>query len=243
MWGSEDDQSLIVTYDGYRHSLVRMELIDDPDNAPLELSFSKFTPRLDNYILSPKLSVVEHSKLYNRVYIPETIQHDKAQYVLISTEGPFRATFVRPVVTVDTNGDWFLIAEKTLTTQEFTLGVEYEASVILPSFFLTQEGKADRVNIPVVENLYLDLYYSGSYTVNIEKLGYNPIIRVLEVTPANVYDADTPPINEISTLSVPIFSRGDIVKTTVRAPDPYPCSLTGYSWEGHYNTRGISPIK
>jgi hypothetical protein len=108
---------------------------------------------------------------------------------------------------------------------------------------MAQEGRADRVNIPVVENLYLDLYYSGSYVVDIDKLGYSRVVKTLEVTPANVYDADEPPINEISTLSVPIFSRGDIVKTTISAPDPYPCSITGYSWEGHYNNRGISPIR
>ena len=108
---------------------------------------------------------------------------------------------------------------------------------------MTQEGRADRVNVPIVENLYLDLYYSGAYYVNIDKLGYPIQSMELEVVPANIYDADTPPIQEISTLSVPIFSRGDIVKATVEARDPFPCSVTGYSWEGHYNNRGISPIR
>ena len=243
MWGSEDDLSHIVTFDGTRHTLVRMELIDDPAVAPLELSFSRFTPRLDNYVVDTDLTIIEHDELFNRVYIPEELRIADQQYVLIVTDGGFRSTFIRPLVEIDGQGDWYVLAEKTLSGSPFMFGIEYEASVTLPSFFMTQEGRADRVNIPVVENLYLDLYYSGSYTVDIEKLGYNTQVQILEVTPANVYDADEPPIFEISTLSVPIFSRGDIVKTTIRAPDPYPCSITGYSWEGHYNNRGITPLR
>ena len=46
--------------------------------------------------------------------------------------------------------------------------------VELPSFFVTQEKKADRRNIPMVENVYLDLYYSGRYTVDIKRQGYLP---------------------------------------------------------------------
>ena len=243
MWGSEDDVSHIVGFDGTRHTLVRLELTDDPDNAPLELSFSKFTPRLDNYVNDIGLNIVEHDTLFNRVYIPTELRIPNQQYVLVVTEGSFRSTFIRPLVEVDNSGDWYVLAEKGLSNAEFVFGIEYEASVTLPSFYLAQEGRADRVNIPIVETLYLDLYYSGSYTVDIEKLGYNTQTQVLEVTPANVYNADEPPIFEISTLSIPVFSRGDIVKTTIRAPDPYPCSITGYSWEGHYNTRGITPIR
>ena len=50
-------------------------------------------------------------------------------------------------------------------------------------------------------------------------------------------------MTEINTITVPIFSRGDIVKTTITAPDPFPSSITGYSWEGSYNNRGISAIR
>ena len=43
--------------------------------------------------------------------------------------------------------------------------------VELPAFFVTQEKKSDRRNIPMVENVYLDLYYSGRYSVNVDRKG------------------------------------------------------------------------
>ena len=242
MWGSEDDMSSIVAYDNGRHTLLRMELVDDPDDAPLTLPFSSFTPRLDSYVTRADVTIQPYDTLFNKVLIPEDLRVIDVQYVLISTSASFKATFVRPNYIIDGN-DWYLIVEKKLSDGDFYLGIEYIASVELPSIFMTQEGRSDRVNIPIVENLYLDLYYSGSYEVSIQKLGYPTQDLVLEVVPANIYDADEPPIQEISTLNVPIFSRGDIVKTTVLARDPYPCSITGYSWEGHYNNRGISPIR
>ena len=242
MWGSEDDMSSIVAYDNGRHTLLRMELVDDPDDAPLTLPFSSFTPRLDSYVTRSEVTVQPYDTLFNKVIIPEALRVDGAQYVLISTSASFKATFVRPNYIID-GSDWYLIVEKNLADGDFYLGIEYTASVELPSIFMTQEGRSDRVNVPIVENLYLDLYYSGSYEVSIEKLGYPTQDLNLEVVPANIYDADEPPIQEISTLNVPIFSRGDIVKTTIIARDPYPCSITGYSWEGHYNNRGISPLR
>lgn len=245
MWGSEDDLSHIISFDGKRHNLLRMELTDDPDNAPLELDFSSFTPRLDNYVTSWDLPAPQASlhKSYSKIYIPEHMQLDNATYVIVSTEGEFKGSFTRPLVEKEASGQWYVSVDSRIAKYEFVLGIEYSASVELPSFFVTQQTRADRVNIPIVEFLYLDLYYSGSYRVHIEKPGYNAITTVLEVTPANAYDANDPPIEEISTLTVPICSRGDIVKTTITALDPFPCSITGYSWSGHYNNRGISPLQ
>jgi len=242
MLASEDDLSYLVTYDGTRHNLVKMELIDDPDTAPLVVDFSSFTPRLDNYIPKADLTVADNDTLTDKVYIPPAILVPDAQYVLIATDGDFASTFIRPAVESDDDGS-YIVADKGLTTSNFILGIEYSADIELPSIFMTQEGRADRVNIPIVENLYLDLYYSGSYEVSVEKIGYPTQQITLETTTANVYDANEVPILEISTLAVPIFSRGDMVKTTISAKDPYPSSITGYSWEGHYNNRGIRRIQ
>ena len=114
--------------------------------------------------------------------------------------------------------------------------------VELPAIFVTQEGRADRVNIPQVSFLYLELYYSGRYEVTINKLGYDTKVYDIEVTPANSYDANNVPLAEISTESIPIFSSGDILNITIKAPDPFPSAITGYSWEGTYHTRGIRAI-
>ena len=90
--------------------------------------------------------------------------------------------------------------------------------------------------------LYLELYYSGRYEIVVNKLGYDPMTLTAELPDANVYLADSHPIDEISVQPVPIYSSGNIVRITITCPDPFPSSITGYSWEGHYNTRGIRAI-
>ena len=76
-----------------------------------------------------------------------------------------------------------------------------------------------------------------------DKLGYDVSTISVEQTQANTYDLGDVAVSEINTISIPVFSRGDIVKTTITAPDPFPSAITGYSWEGSYNNRGISPLR
>ena len=245
MFAMEDDLCHIILFDGTKHMLVRSELIDDPQVAPLDVGFSSFSPRLDVSVPSTELTITDDpdSILTSRVYIPDEINIPDAQYTFISTDGGFKGLFTNPPTEVDDSGDLFIVVSKDLTSANAVLGIGYDTLVTLPAIFITQEGKADRVNVPQVTFLYLELYYSGRYQVTIDKLGYEPKIYDIEVTPANSYDANNVPLSEISTESIPIFSSGDILEITVRAPDPFPSSITGYSWEGTYNNRGVKPIR
>ena len=95
----------------------------------------------------------------------------------------------------------------------------------------------------MVSFLYLDLYYSGRYEVELNRIGYAPVTKSIEITPANIYDANEAPVAEIGEATVPIFSPGNISMVTINAPGPYPSSITGYSWEGHYNNRGVRTLR
>ena len=239
MFATEDDLAHIVLYDGAQHLLCTSKMIDDPDDAPLDVGFSKFTPRLDAIIPKDDVTITTEDPRTKRITLPAKILVPGVTYNLVVIKGQYEGQFVRPEL-VDDNA---LIVDKKLANAKFVIGLQYESKVTLPSLFINQEGRADRVNIPQVTFLYLDLYYSGRYQIDIEKLGYDVTSISAEQTTSNVYDLDATPISEINTISVPIFSRGDIVKTTVTSPDPFPSSITGYSWEGSYNNRGISAIR
>ena len=126
-----------------------------------------------------------------------------------------------------------------LWLKKFIIGIQYEMRPELPAFYVQQEKRADRIDVPTVEILYVDLYKSGSYTVHIEKQGYDEVTYEVPVALADVYQANTPVLSEVSTTSVPIMSIGSIAYPTIRAVDPLPSSVTSYSWQGHYNKRGI----
>lgn len=245
LFAMEDDLCHIILYDGIKHVLVRSELIDDPEEAPLNVGFSSFSPRLDMSLPSSELTIVNDpdNSSNSKVYIPEDISLDEQIYTYISVKGSFKGLFVNPLVQVDDDGNKYISVAKDLTESDAVLGLSYNTLVTLPAIFAKQNDRADRVNVPQVTFLYLELYYSGRYEVTIDKLGYDPKIYDIEVTPANVYDANAVPLSEISTQSVPIFSAGDILNISIRAPDPFPSSISGYSWEGTYNNRGISAIQ
>lgn len=245
MFAAEDDLCYIVTkaIDG-RHILMKSELIDDPDEAPIDVGFSKFTPRLDAMVSGSTLTTSVEDALNTRIIIPADVMFLGVTYNIVVTSGSFRSTFRRFTSQYDTvNNNYYIIANTDLLTADWVLGCQYNASVTLPSIFVTQEGRSDRVNVPTVTLMHLDLYYSGRYEIVIDKLGYPQQRLDADMTRSNVYDADEAPINEISTQTLPVMSRGDIVKTTINALDPFPSAITGYSWEGHYNNRGISPIR
>ncbi len=245
MFAAEDDLCYIIakTIDG-NHILMKTELIDDPDEAPIDVGFSKFTPRLDAMVSGSTLTTSVEDALNTRIIVPADVMFFGATYNVVVTSGSFRSTFRRVTPQYDSvNNNHYIIANTDLLTADWVLGCQYNASITLPSIFVTEEGRSDRVNVPTVTLLHLDLYYSGRYEIVIDKLGYPQQRLDADMTRSNVYDADDAPINEISTQTIPVMSRGDIVKTTINALDPFPSAITGYSWEGHYNNRGIRPIR
>ncbi len=241
MFGSEDDLCHLVMFDGVNHILARSELVDDPEDAPLDAGFSSFTPRLDLYVPGSELTVEPVDTISSKILVPEDLRIDDVTYNVISTTGPWASYFTRPEVIKDVDG-WWLKVDVEVPDYDYVLGIEYVTTVELPSIFMTKENRADRVNIPQVSTVYLDLYYSGRYEISIDKLGYDTVSMTCERPEANIYLAGAPPVDEISTQVLPIYSSGDIVKITITCPDPFPSSITGYSWEGHYNTRGISAV-
>lgn len=121
--------------------------------------------------------------------------------------------------------------------------MQYRMTVTLPAFYVTTEGKADRIDNPVVELLYLDLYYSGRYQVEIEKLGYTNYTHDVDIARAGIYLANAPAITEVVTKTVPIFCLGRDAKASIYADDPVPSAITSYSWQGHYNKRDVLQLK
>ena len=123
------------------------------------------------------------------------------------------------------------------------IGLQYEMKITLPSFFVTQQDRADRVDIPIIENLYLDLYKSGSYDIDISKDGYADTSFEVSTFTAGQYLSNSVPLVEVDTQPVPIFCMGDQVTCSVRAEDPMPAALTSYSWQGHFNKRAIATLR
>jgi len=242
LFAAEDDLMHLVLFDNEKFILCRSNLIDDPAQAPLDVSFSSFSPRIDITQSAEAFSKESISLSTSRVRFNTDSYINTAQYTLVVISGDYRGTFIDLDVETDETGPYFDVRD-SLLTDDYVVGCRYIASVQLPAIFFKSENKADRVNVPMVSFLYLELYYSGRYEVILNRIGYAPVTKSIEITPANVYDANAVPVAEIGQATVPIFSPGNISMVTINAPDPFPSSITGYSWEGSYSNRGVRTLR
>jgi hypothetical protein len=236
----DNDTCYVVTYDGTSHVLGKIQLIDDPDTAPITSGVNKFVPRLDFYSYKSAVTMVT-SGSQKKVYFPAGSYVAGAQPVFIVTDGTSVSTFTRPAIQTDGGGSYILV-DTDLTTANFIIGLEYQLLLELPAFYVAKDNRADRVYSPIVEFLNLDLYYSGRYTVTLNKVGYDSYSEEVDVTSAGFYEANTVPLEEVETRTIPVFSKGSDVTVTITADDPVPAALTSYSWQGHYNRRGIASL-
>ena len=232
---------------GYNSSgefiLSRMELIDDPEKSPISAFGQTFTPRLDHYIYQENLTTEPSSQGRTRINLPDGFQQEGAIPYLVATFSGTETFYAEGVIEQDPDDQsYYFDVVNDIEDSDFIVGLGYEMSVLLPSFFVKSgdQNQADRRNPPMVENLYLELYYSGRYTAVVSKTGYLDRTVELDTPRADVYLANSAAIEYFSTRAVPLYSRGDLVTVTIKAPDPLPASFTSYSWEGHYSTRGIA---
>ena len=98
-------------------------------------------------------------------------------------------------------------------------------------------------DIPMVETLFLELYHSGRYDVLIKRFGYSDFTFTVEAARSSIYQANTPIVEEVITKQVPIYNLGSETTATINAIDPIPSAITGYSFRGHYNKRGIQTLR
>ena len=227
--------------------LLKLEMLDDPRTSPISAFGFKFTPRLDHSLFKSQVVIQPDTDPRKRILrFPESsyVAGDGegvpgARPCIILTLDDNSTLFRTPEIQEDATG-YYVVVDDDIAETDFILGLEYMMKVELPTFFVTEDKKADRRNPPMVENVYLDLYYSGRYSVTVERTGYLPRVIDLNVTTSDIYFANSAAIDELSTKGVPVYSRGDFSKLTIRAFDPLPSSVTSYRWEGHYNNRGIS---
>lgn len=238
----DHDTGYIVLNNDGKHVLAKLEMLDDPQTSPISALGVNFVPRLDNYLYKEQVTITPISTFRSRIDLPDGSFSDGHVPTIIATDSGVSTFFRYPEMQQDATG-YYVEVDNSVSDENFIIGTQYTMRVELPSFFVLEENKADRRNIPIVENVYLDIYFSGRYSVELERLGYETKNFDLDVTPSDVYIADDAAIDEVTSQQVPVYCRGDYAKLSITAEDPLPSSITSYRWEGHYNNRGIAILR
>jgi hypothetical protein len=220
--------------------LATMELVDDPTGEGLPTANGKALPRLDNICYSDDLTVSDDGK----VYLPDGAPVNSGQACVVFTEGDYTGLVLYPDTGYDEEeAAYYVTIEPEQASSTFVVGYTYTMQVTLPSFYVTSEGRADRVFAPIVETINLAVEEASNYTCKINRLGYDQYIHEVELLLADSYEADSSAILESGEAVIPVFSKGDDVLVTVESAGPTSSAITSYSWQGHYNNRGITQLR
>ena len=222
--------------------LTKLELLDDPDTSPISALGTKFQPRLDHWVGEEKVTVEAIAGENDlRIRIPTGIADEGNTLFLAATYGGSETFYVSAPLQNDSTGDFFICTNK-LELRDFVVGVGYDMTVELPSFYVKEgdNNRSDRRNPPMIENVYINVFMSGRYDCDVAQKGYATRTIPLEMAEADLYEADSATIQEDGIRAIGVYGRGDLVRLTIKAESPLPAALTSYSWEGHYSTRGIA---
>ena len=237
------DTGFVVMYNATNtsHIIGRLEFLDDPDTAPISVHGRKFVPRMDNYLFDSDVTESTVNSTTTRLTLPSGFYvTGSTVYLLDAAQGNAIQYFSHAAATDGTN--YYIDVPTKQVAGSYLVGLGYQMKIELPSFFVVEDKRSDRRNIPVVENVYLDLHLSGSLDVLLKRVGYDDRTLSIEQPSADIYLANDPAITDVHTQALPVFCRGSQASLTITADSPLPVSLSSYSWEGHYNNRGIQSI-
>ena len=259
-WRFQHECKLIQFYDDVAYIVFRnpetdhtvigtMNLMDDPDTATIWADDRSFEPRLDLYLDKDNLTTTPGEDTAGgdsttKIYLPTGTDAGQELAYLQFTKSSGTYFTAAPIeYDSGTTGPHIVVRDRVLQgAKAYNVGIAYLMSIDLPGFYTKDEKRIDRVNIPMVEVVNIELYLSGSYNVLLEKLGYPDQVLYFDAKVADVYLADSNPIVETSKKELPVFARGDHASVTINSLDPLPAGITGYTWQGHYNNRGITRL-
>ena len=242
------DRAYIVQYnpDNNSYFLPQMDVLDNPGTSTINAAGREFTPRLDCLLNKDQLVATETADDVTYTvpdsipFVADDLGVRKPLMIVFGNSGD--STYYRELILDEDAGVYTFTLDKEESQEYFSIGLDYRMLVELPSFYVLQDKKADRNNVPIIETVQMHMYLSGRYGGILKRLGYHDQFLDLEAKRADVYLADSNPINELGVTEIPLFCKGDIATVTLTSITPLPSAITGYGWKGHYNNRGVSNL-
>ena len=202
-WKFQHDIRLIEFYDDVAYLVMRnnvtnehvistMNLMDDPDIATIWSDDRSFEPRLDLYLDQDRLIVTDgpdqNGRATKNIELPPGtyVEQDLTYLQFTKSSGTFFSAY--PTIIPETGNPYINVPKAVLdASTAYNLGLVYTMEIELPGFYVKDENKVDRVNLPMVETVNIELYLSGSYTVVLEKLGYPDRLLYFDAKEADIY--------------------------------------------------------
>ena len=124
--------------------------------------------------------------------------------------------------------------------QDFLIGYLYEMKITLPTiYYVTKEDqtfKADTRSNTILHRVKVAFGPVGFYQVQLVRKGRADWNEDFEITPANLYVANTAGFADDDILrTIPIYDRNTNASLTIKSTHPSPSTIHSLTWEGILN--------
>ena len=124
--------------------------------------------------------------------------------------------------------------------QNFLIGYLYEMKITLPTiYYVTKEDqtfKADTRSNTILHRVKVAFGPVGFYQVQLVRKGRADWNEDFEITPANLYVANTAGFADDDILrTIPIYDRNTNASLTIKSTHPSPSTIHSLTWEGILN--------
>lgn len=225
--------------------LTSVSLITESTAAPLSFEGTPVDVRLDFYTYNPTL-VYDGVGNVTKVCLPDGVGVEDAEVTVVQTSGDDIGQLTTGPLVYDAGASagekYYLLLSGDVTSESFAIGYTYNSMAMLPAFYLVQNEQKDTLTIPTIHRLSIDSYNSGPYQVKINATGRDEFIATLPQVVSGQYDIGDLPLVRNANNTVPVFARGDQVEVTIECPNPFPTAITGLTWTGTINNRGIRKV-
>ena len=155
--------------------------------------------------------------------------------------------YINPTHGNNGTDDYVEVPGDRTTSNQITLGYQYQMTVGLPKFYrrAAQAGgtvQSDVINIPRVHRVVIQSTDSGPFEASVAVKGRTAKTYSFQQTLANSYIANTVPLPEIIDNVIPVYGKGTDSDVTLTSNTPFPLSFIAATWFGLYANRGIQSI-
>lgn len=247
----DQDLMYVITKHNSNYVLSTVSLITETPSQSLLFEGEYLDVRLDLFDYNPTLTYDAVADL-THVCFKDGFDDTNEQAVLMfmdpAVAGYFEEQTIVSDLTQPLGQRYFLTLEGNQTASKFALGYKYEALAQLPAtYYINNMGtgaseKKDVLNIPRISRMSINSYNSGPYRAVVRAEGRDEFSLSLPQINADYYKANNIPIVRNAQSVVPIFAKGTQFEFELIADSPFPTAFSSITWEGTYNTKGISPL-
>jgi hypothetical protein len=238
-----DNESMFFVTKQPNPFLSKMVSLSDSSNGAMTFDDTYIDLRMDLYNYSPATSY-DSGTNQTKVFFKAGIAAISDTPVLVSTDpvspGLSYELPLQSNLGAAAGQQYYVLINGNRAAESWCLGVRVRAEATLPKFYYKAENRADTLNIPTIQRLFVESKESGPFSVSVKAEGRDEFVQEIAHMRSNDYFFNTLPMIRSTEDAVPIMAKGTQVDVTLRADYPLPVSLTSITWQGRYTTKGVT---